>query len=210
MTTNTSTKTEGEGGFNYYNAVPVLDYEINSVSEIFKEDPDNRYSPKVAVLPTGACASRIHYVGYVGQKRISETDEGDTKAHIRCSEANSTVNIFSNSRFSSVTQQLVDIDRCTYISVIAKLFLTESQEGDTLVGVTPEVVNEVDERVRERFLFTAAEESIDRILSLSEGAETEEQKMAAEHYGVDNLNQYANAVQTAVKAGYDLRKRRVN
>jgi len=209
MTTNSSTQPANDGGFNYHTAIPVLDYEINKISKIYKENPESKYSPKIAVLPTGICTSRIHYVGYVGQKRLSETEDGDTKVHIRCTEANSTVNIFSNSRFSSVTERLAEVEQCSYISVVAKLFLTESQEGDTLVGVTPEVVNEVEQPVRERFLFTASEESLDRITSLSEGIETEDQKLAADHYGTDQLDQYANAVQTAINAGIKLRKRRV-
>lgn len=210
MNTNTQNEAADGASFNYRNAVPVLDYEINNVTEIFKSDPGNRYSPKKAVLPTGVCTTRIHYVGYVGQKRVSETDEGDTKIHIRCSDANSTVNIFSNSRFSSATEQLEDVDRCAYISVIAKLFLTESKEGDTLVGVTPEVVNEVDQDIRERFLFTASEATLDRISDFSNGADTADQELAEEHYDVDDLSHYANAASVAINSGIQLRNRRLS
>jgi RPA family protein len=166
-------------GFEREPARRVFATEIREVRHQFKDGKDEK-SPSYVLLPSGARANRIFFVGTLTEKER----RGDQNVfyHARISDPTGTFFVIAGSYQPEAMQQIARIEPPSFVAVIGKPNVYESPTGAVLVSIRAESITVVDQETRNCWVVDAAKNTLDRLDCM--GA-TPDSKMAQEKYTTD-------------------------
>jgi len=174
--------------------------EFNDATHTFKESDDDR-APLYALLPTGARANRVFFVG-----TLTETEDvGEDSEYWqgRVVDPNGdTFFVYAGQYQPDAASMLRDLEPPAYVSVVGKPRTYETDDGEVNVSVRPESITAVDENTRDRWVVETAERTLDRIEAFQDAdddpAVDEYVAMAKEAYDLPVEN-YRRAVVSALE-----------
>ncbi len=173
-------------------------------------------SPTYVVTPLGARINRLFVVGTLVEAINTGTDE---EPLVRAVVADPTGHFYLNT--GQYNQEagfaLLRMEVPTYIAVVGKVHTYEPEPGILRKYIRPEVVREVDEKLRNRWIVETAEFTKERIDAMKEALALEEPSeetlkalgiperlavgavKAIKHYGDVNLNKYWDMISEALR-----------
>ena len=181
--------------------------EFEDASEIFQEGDSDR-SPKFAMLPTGERANRVLAVGTLTEAE----DIGDDSEYwqARVSDPSGTFFIYAGQYQPEAMAALRSIEAPEYVAVVGKPRSYETDDGETLVSLTPESISVVEEGTRDQWVVETAEQTLDRVDAIEDvqmGAEpSADIEHARDAYGEFDVGEYVQEAKEALAgiAGVEL------
>jgi len=154
-------------------------------------------SPKYVLFPSGVYANRAFLIGILTG---TEKRENGIKAYM--SDPTSDISFFSGRYTPEVTTFLNKIETPCICALLAKLGTFETQDGARFISLKPESIGRTDERAREYWILTTAQDTLKRLEQLKEAKEGREAPQAAkdavEQYNT-NLERYYSMVFAALR-----------
>ena len=168
----------------------VFASEFNDAGYTFKESDDER-APVYALLPTGASANRVFFVGTLTEK----DDVGDDAEYWRARivDPTGTFFVYAGQYQPEAASAIRDLEAPAYVAVVGKPRTYETDDGTIRVSVRPESITEVDATVRDRWVVETAERTLERVDAFEEEA-NEYGRMAREEYEFDPATYKAAAL----------------
>jgi uncharacterized protein len=173
----------------------VFAREFNDASYTFKESDDER-APLYLLLPTGARANRVFFVGTLTEK--NDVGEDNEYWQGRIVDPTGTFFVYAGQYQPEAATALREIEPPAYVAVAGKPRTYETDDGSINVSIRPESITEVDAGIRDRWVVETAERTIDRLQAFDDEA-NEYASMAREHYDLPVEN-YRQAVATALES----------
>ncbi len=173
----------------------VFAREFNDASYTFKESDDER-APLYLLLPTGARANRVFFVGTLTEK--NDVGEDNEYWQGRIVDPTGTFFVYAGQYQPEAATALREIEPPAYVAVAGKPRTYETDDGSINVSIRPESITEVDVGIRDRWVVETAERTIDRLKTFDDEA-NEYASMAREHYDLPVEN-YRQAVATALES----------
>jgi len=166
-------------GFEREPARRVFAAELREVRHQFKDGKDEK-SPSYVLLPSGARANRIFFVGTLTEKER----RGDQNVfyHARVSDPSGTFFVIAGSYQPEAMQQIARIEPPSFVAVIGKPNVYESPTGAVLVSIRAESITVVDQETRNCWVVDTAKNTLDRLDSMGS---TPDSTMAQEKYTTD-------------------------
>ncbi|SNR37241.1 RPA family protein [Halorubrum vacuolatum] len=168
----------------------VFATEFNDAGYTFKESDDER-APVYALLPTGASANRVFFVGTLTEK----DDVGDDAEYWRARivDPTGTFFVYAGQYQPEAASTIRDLEAPAYVAVVGKPRTYETDDGTIRVSVRPESITEVDAAVRDRWVVETAERTLERVAAFEDEA-NEYARMAREQYESDPTTYKASAL----------------
>lgn len=166
-------------GFEREPARRVFAAELREVRHQFKDGKDEK-SPSYVLLPSGARANRIFFVGTLTEKER----RGDQNVfyHARISDPTGTFFVIAGSYQPEAMQQIARIEPPSFVAVIGKPNVYESPTGAVLVSIRAESITVVDQETRNCWVVDAGKNTLDRLDGIGQSPDS---KLAQEKYTVD-------------------------
>ncbi|WP_256685432.1 RPA family protein [Halococcus qingdaonensis] len=168
----------------------VFAREFSDGSDTFKESDEER-APVYLLLPTGARANRIFFVG-----TLTETEDVGSDSEYwqgRVVDPTGTFYVYAGQYQPEAASALREIEPPEYVAVAGKPRTYETDDGDTNVAVRPESITVVDAATRDRWVVETAERTIERIQAF-EDETNEYARMAENRYDLPLENYRREAV----------------
>ena len=159
--------------------------EFEDATEIFQEG-NNERSPKFAMLPTGERANRVLAMG-----TLTEAENIGKKSdyfQARVVDPTGTFFVYAGKYQPEAMSVLRDIETPAYVAVVGKPRSYETDEGDTLVSLTPESITTIEQGTRDAWVVETAEQTLERIAAMDDvemEEASEDVERALEAYGED-------------------------
>jgi RPA family protein len=160
--------------------------EFEDASEIFQEG-NNERSPKFAMLPTGEKANRVLAMG-----TLTESENIGKKSdyfQARVVDPTGTFFVYAGKYQPEAMSVLRDIETPAYVAIVGKPRSYETDDGDTLVSLTPESITTIEQGTRDQWVVETAEQTLERIAAMDDVEMGEEPSEDIEHaleaYGED-------------------------
>ena len=159
----------------------VFASEFNDAGYTFKESDDER-APVYLLLPTGASANRVFFVGTLTER----DDVGDDSEYWRgrIVDPTGTFFVYAGQYQPEAASTLRALDPPAYVAVVGKPRTYETDDGEVRVSVRPESITTVDAAVRDRWVAETAHRTIDRFAAFDDDG-NEYARMADEQYALD-------------------------
>lgn len=149
---------------NRQRAVRVLATELNAAHTRHEreEDADNDRAPKFLVLPSGAGANRVLMTGVV--TGIQDVGSDDEYLRMECTDVSGESFFSYAGQYSpGAAAKMKELESPAFVTVIGKPSTYENDDGDVLVSIDPEVIQEIDRSDYMRLLTKVADATVDRI-----------------------------------------------
>jgi len=203
MSQNESTQSSGSGEEQPQNsgrevARRVFARELEDATFTFKESDDER-APVYLLLPTGEKANRLFIAGTLTE--VNDVGSEDEYLQARIVGPTGTFFAYAGKYQPEAASFLRQAQTPCYVAMTGKPRTYDSDDGETLVSLRPEQINEVDEATRTKWVLETADQTIDRI----EADEPSDQcnQLVNEHYPNVDLPAYKEAVITAIQSTMD-------
>ena len=158
--------------------------EFEDATEIFQEG-NNERSPKFAMLPTGERANRVLAMGTLTE--VENIGKKSDYFQARVVDPTGTFFVYAGKYQPEAMSVLRDIETPAYVAVVGKPRSYETDEGDTLVSLTPESITTIEQGTRDAWVVETAEQTLERIAAMDDveiGEEpSEDVESALEAYG---------------------------
>jgi RPA family protein len=176
--------------------------EFRDASEIFQDGEDER-SPKFAVLPTGENANRVLAMGTLTE--ASDIGSKNEYWQARVADPTGTFFVYAGQYQPEAMAALREMEAPEYVAVVGKPRSYETDDGDTLVSLTPESITVIEQGTRDTWVVETAEQTLDRIAAMESG-EAEASEQAQEAYPEADMSEYSQEVKAALAqvAGIEL------
>jgi hypothetical protein len=173
----------------------VFAREFNDGGYTFKESDDER-APHYLLLPNGAKANRVFFVGTLTEKE----DVGDDNEYWRGRIVDPTGTFFAyaGQYQPEAASALRELEPPAYLSVVGKPRTFETDDGNVNVSVQPESITEVDAATRDRWVVETADRTLDRIAAFEDEG-NEYARMAREQYDL-SVEAYRDAAIEALES----------
>lgn len=169
----------------------VFASEFNDGTYTFKKSDDDR-APVFQLLPTGVAVNRIFICGTVTE--IEDVGSDDEYLQARIVDPTGTFYVYAGQYQPEAATVLRELngDLPAWVSVAGKPRTYETDDGEINVSIRPESISVIDQKTRDRWVFEAAEQTIDRIANFTTASD--DASMAIEQYGDDHSKYRENAV----------------
>ena len=159
----------------------VFANEFNDAGYTFKESDDER-APVYLLLPTGASANRVFFVGTLTER----DDVGEDSEYWRgpIVDPTGTFCVYAGQYQPEAASTLRALEPPAYVAVVGKPRTYETDDGEVRVSVRPESITTVDAAVRDRWVAETARQTIDRVAAFDDDG-NEYARMADEQYALD-------------------------
>ncbi|WP_311170771.1 RPA family protein [Halobellus ordinarius] len=169
--------------------------EFNDAAFTFKESDDDR-APVYVLLPTGAKANRVFFVGTLTEK--DDVGEDNEYWRGRIVDPTGTFFVYAGQYQPEAASTLRDLEPPAYVAVAGKPRTYETDDGSVNVSVRPESIVVVDAATRDRWVVETAERTLDRIDAFdAEG--NEYARMAREEYDLP-IERYTESTISALES----------
>ena len=159
----------------------VFASEFNDAGYTFKESDDER-APVYLLLPTGASANRVFFVGTLTER--DDVGEDSEYWRGRIVDPTGTFFVYAGQYQPEAASTLRALDPPAYVAVVGKPRTYETDDGEIRVSVRPESITTVDAAVRDRWVAETARQTIDRVAAFDDDG-NEYARMADEQYALD-------------------------
>ena len=159
----------------------VFASEFNDAGYTFKESDDER-APVYLLLPTGASANRVFFVGTLTER--DDVGEDSEYWRGRIVDPTGTFFVYAGQYQPEAASALRALDPPAYVAVVGKPRTYETDDGEVRVSVRPESITTVDAAVRDRWVAETARQTIDRVAAFDDDG-NEYARMADEQYALD-------------------------
>ena len=173
----------------------VFAREFNDAGYTFKESDDER-APLYLLLPTGARANRVFFVG-----TLTETEDVGEESEYwrgRVVDPTGTFFVYAGQYQPEAASALRELEPPEYVSVVGKPRTYETDDGSINVSVRPESITPVDAATRDRWVVETATRTLDRIDAFDEDT-NEYAAMASAEYDLP-IENYRREVVTALES----------
>ncbi|WP_435184791.1 RPA family protein [Halobellus sp. EA9] len=168
--------------------------EFNDAAFTFKESDDDR-APVYLLLPTGAKANRVFFVGTLTEK--DDVGEDNEYWRGRIVDPTGTFFVYAGQYQPEAASTLRDLEPPAYVAVVGKPRTYETDDGSVNVSVRPESIQIVDAATRDRWVVETAERTLDRIDAFDEEG-NEYARMAREEYDLP-IDRYKESTVSALE-----------
>jgi hypothetical protein len=152
--------------------------EFNDAAFTFKESDDDR-APVYLLLPTGAKANRVFFVGTLTEK--DDVGEDNEYWRGRIVDPTGTFFVYAGQYQPEAASTLRELEPPAYVAVVGKPRTYETDDGSVNVSVRPESIQVVDAATRDRWVVETAERTLERIEAFDQEG-NEYARMAREEY----------------------------
>ena len=159
----------------------VFASEFNDAGYTFKESDDER-APVYLLLPTGASANRVFFVGTLTER--DDVGEDSEYWRGRIVDPTGTFFVYAGQYQPEAASTLRELEPPAYVAVVGKPRTYETDDGEIRVSVRPESITTVDAAVRDRWVAETARRTIDRVAAFDDDG-NEYARMADEQYALD-------------------------
>ena len=194
----------------------IFAHEFNMSDLQYGEDADR--SSTYIISPTGAKINRLFVVGVATE--VENIGRGEGLWRVRIADPTGVFNIYAGQYQPDVAAFLSELEVPQFIAVVGKAQLFKPNETSSYASVRPKEINITTEDVRNNWIVTTTERTLDRLEALKvaqrsglHGDELREKLlrngtpialaegivMAVEHYDVhDILKDISKAVESAI------------
>ncbi|MFD1598054.1 RPA family protein [Halobellus rarus] len=169
--------------------------EFNDAAFTFKESDDDR-APVYLLLPTGAKANRVFFVGTLTEK--DDVGEDNEYWRGRIVDPTGTFFVYAGQYQPEAASTLRDLEPPAYVAVVGKPRTYETDDGNVNVSVRPESIQVVDAATRDRWVVETAERTLDRIDAFDDEG-NEYARMAREEYDLP-IDRYTESAVSALES----------
>ena len=169
--------------------------EFNDAAFTFKESDDDR-APVYLLLPTGAKANRVFFVGTLTEK--DDVGEDNEYWRGRIVDPTGTFFVYAGQYQPEAASTLRDLEPPAYVAVVGKPRTYETDDGNVNVSVRPESIQVVDAATRDRWVVETAERTLDRIDAFDDEG-NEYARMAREEYDLP-IDRYTESAISALES----------
>ncbi len=139
---------------------------VFDINNFYLKDESQRSAQNYMLSPLGRKINRVYVVGTVTEVDIFGTENNLIKA--RLVDSSGAFIIYSNIFEPQVTKILLDIEVPFFAAVVGKINAYSPDNDKILVSILPEVINEVDTKVRDNWIMSTVEFSLNRLNILSD------------------------------------------
>jgi RPA family protein len=140
--------------------------ELKSSNYAFRDgDPQHQYAPQYLLTPTGARCNRVFLVG-----TLTERDDigGDTEYwRGRIVDPTGSLLIYAGQYQPEAAQILANIEPPAFVAVVGKPNLYQTDDGNIIISVRAEAIQQVDETTRNQWIVDTARRTQERLKMLS-------------------------------------------
>jgi Uncharacterized protein conserved in archaea len=134
--------------------------EFNSATYTFTESDAER-APVYALLPTGAPANRVYFVGTLTETEDVGSDNEYWRG--RVVDPTGTFFVYAGQYQPAAAAKLRELEPPAYIAVVGKPRTYTTDDGSVTVSVRPETISVVDAETRDAWVLETAGQTIDRM-----------------------------------------------
>ncbi len=139
--------------------------EYNDSTYVFTEGGER--APSYVVTPLGARINRLLVVGVITEVENIATEE-EPMWRARLSDPTGTFYLSAGQYQPEAAQQLAKLEPPVFAAVMGKSRVYSPEEGTIYVSIRPEMVKEVDERLRDFWVLEASKDLRNRIAAMTE------------------------------------------
>jgi len=199
-------------GFSREVARRIFLEELKGSNYSFRDGEDqHQYAPQYLLTPTGAKCNRVFIVG-----TLTERDDigGDTEYwRGRVVDPTGSILIYAGQYQPEAAQILASIEPPAFVAVVGKPNLYQTEDGNTIISVRAEAIQQVDESIRNQWILDTSRSTLERLAALkrtspaSSGFSTADNAAspamdtdrALQHYNTD-IEQYKQMVIRALNS----------
>jgi RPA family protein len=134
--------------------------EFNTATYTFTESDAER-APVYALLPTGAPANRVYFVGTLTETEDVGSDNEYWRG--RVVDPTGTFFVYAGQYQPAAAAKLRELEPPAYIAVVGKPRTYTTDDGSVTVSVRPETISVVDAATRDAWVLETARQTIDRM-----------------------------------------------
>jgi RPA family protein len=149
-------------GFSREVARRIFVEELKSSNYSFRDGEDqHQYAPQYLLTPTGAKCNRVFMVG-----TLTEKDDigGDTEYwRGRVVDPTGSILIYAGQYQPEAAQILAGIEAPAFVAVVGKPNLYQTEDGNIIISVRAESIQQVDEVTRTQWIMDTARRTQERL-----------------------------------------------
>lgn len=139
--------------------------ELKSSNYSFRDgEEQNQYAPQYLLTPTGAKCNRVFIVA-----TLTEKDDigGDTEYwRGRLVDPTSSILIYAGQYQPEAAQILANMEAPAFVAVVGKPNLYKTEEGNIIISLRAESIQQVDEATRNLWVMDTARRTLERLTAL--------------------------------------------
>jgi RPA family protein len=183
-------------GFSREVARRIFLEELKGSNYSFRDGEDqHQYAPQYVLTPTGAKCNRVFLIG-----TLTERDDigGDTEYwRGRVVDPTGSILIYAGQYQPEAAQILANMEPPAFVAVVGKPSLYQTEDGNIIISVRAEAIQQVDESTRNQWIFDTARRTEERLKALkSTGSPSPEfstaDRAASQAMDVDRALQHYN------------------
>jgi RPA family protein len=152
-------------GFSREVAKRIFAEELKSSNYSFRDGEDqHQYAPQYLLTPTGAKCNRVFVVG-----TLTEKDDigGDTEYwRGRVVDPTGSILIYAGQYQPEAAQILAGMEAPSFVAVVGKPNLYETDDGNIIISLRAESIQQVDENTRNQWIMDTARRTQERLEAL--------------------------------------------
>lgn len=149
-------------GFSREVAKRVFAEELKTSNYSFRDGEDqHQYAPSYLLTPTGAKCNRVFLVG-----TLTEKDDigGDTEYwRGRVVDPTGSILIYAGQYQPEAAQILSGMEAPSFVAVVGKPNLYQTEDGNIIISIRAESIQQVDEATRNQWIMDAARRTLERL-----------------------------------------------
>jgi len=152
-------------GFSREVARRVFAEELKSSNYSFRDgEEQNQYAPQYLLTPTGAKCNRVFTVATLIEK---DDIGGDTEYwRGRLVDPTSSILIYAGQYQPEAAQILANMEAPAFVAVVGKPNLYKTEDGNTIISLRAESIQQVDEATRNLWVMDTARRTLERLTAL--------------------------------------------
>ena len=152
-------------GFSREVARRIFLEELKGSNYSFRDGEDqHQYAPQYLLTPTGAKCNRVFIVG-----TLTERDDigGDTEYwRGRVVDLTGSILIYAGQYQPEAAQILANLEPPAFVAVVGKPSLYQTEDGNTIISVRAEAIQQVDESIRNQWILDTSRRTEERLEAL--------------------------------------------
>ena len=158
-------------GFSREVARRIFLEELKGSNYSFRDGEDqHQYAPQYLLTPTGAKCNRVFIVG-----TLTERDDigGDTEYwRGRVVDPTGSILIYAGQYQPEAAQILANLEPPAFVAVVGKPSLYQTEDGNTIISVRAEAIQQVDESIRNQWILDTSRRTEERLEALKSTSPT--------------------------------------
>ncbi|MDD4651787.1 MAG: hypothetical protein PHQ34_06115 [Methanothrix sp.] len=149
-------------GFSREVAKRIFAEELKSANYSFRDGEDqHQYAPSYLLTPTGAKCNRVFLVGTLTEKDDIGSDIEYWRG--RVVDPTGSILIYAGQYQPEAAQMLASMEAPSYIAVVGKPNLYQTEDGNIIISLRAESISRVDENTRNQWIIDTARRTLERL-----------------------------------------------